>query len=97
MGKTMITYPRAIGENTSNFSYNHFEFIKNKNIGETTLVKTTDNFFDSFDYPIWKCGKTSFTKTEKRKLHSNYVVVGKGESDEDISDLQKLSGNRWFV
>ena len=50
----MTSYPIAIGETNTYFSFNLFDFIENIT-EEGTMLKTTDNSFDPYDYHVSKC------------------------------------------
>ena len=50
----MIPNTLAIGEKSSYFISTHYKFIENDKIQEGTLLDTTNNILDLFDYHFGK-------------------------------------------
>ena len=66
----MIPYAIMIGEKYTYFLDHHHKFIENNKIEEGTLLNTTNDRFDAYDYHLEKCGIDSFKKLERNLIHS---------------------------
>ena len=72
MGINLTPYSLAIGEVNIYFLTPHFIFNKSEKINDNELLKTNESSVDAFDYHVFNCGKYSFRKIRKYKIHSNY-------------------------
>ena len=71
MGNKMTLYSIAIDEGNIYLLTPHFKCIKRDRIDDSNLLSTNENFVDPFDYQISNCGKDSFEKLCRSKIHSN--------------------------
>ena len=55
MGNNMIPYAIMVGERYTYFLYHPYKFIENNKIEENTLLNTTNNSLDPYDYHLEKC------------------------------------------
>ena len=84
----MIPYAIMIGEKYTYFLDHHYKFIENNKIEEGTLLNTTNDSFDPYDYHLEKCGIDSFKKLEGNLIHSSWPGHGEDiENEDDILDV----------
>ena len=57
MGNNMISIALVIGEENTCFTSNRYNFIENNQIEEGTLLNSTNDSVDPFDYHLVKCDK----------------------------------------
>ena len=72
MGNNSSSWSVAIGADNIYFLTSHSKFIKREKINDNELLKTKESSVDPFDYHVSNCGKNSFKKLRKYKIHSNY-------------------------
>ena len=72
MGNNLTPYGIAIGEENIYFLTPLLKFFKREKIDDNELLKTNKGNIDPFTYHVSNCGKCSFEKIRKYKLHSNY-------------------------
>ena len=85
IGNNMIPYAIIIGERYTYFLYHRYKFIENDKIEENTLLNTTNNSSDPYDYHLEKCGRDSFKKLERSLIHTLYSGHGEDiESDDEL-------------
>ena len=70
MVNNLTPYSVAVGEENI-FLTPLFKFIKREKINYNELLKKNSSV-DPFGYLVSKCGKCSFKKIQKHKIHSNY-------------------------
>ena len=104
MGNNMIPYTFAIGEKNTYFISTHYKFIENNKIDEGTLLNTTNNNLDPFDYHLEKYGQNSFKTLDKARIHSFYLDSEENAEDEDniqedvnIHELEYTHGSNEVV
>ena len=89
MGNNKVPYATILGENYTYLLYNRYKFIENVKIEEGTLLNTTNNSLDPFDYHVEKCGKDAFKKLERSLIHTFWPGVGEDrEVDDHCSDVE---------
>ena len=92
----MIPYAIMIGEKYTYFLDHHYKFIENNKIEEGTLLNTTNDSFDPYDYHLEKCGIDSFKKLERNLIHSFWP--GNGEDiDDDLVEEDEVEGNEDLI
>ena len=72
MGKKLTPHSIAKGDENIYFLTPHFKFIKRDRIDDSKLLISNENSIDLFNYHVPNCGKDSFKKIPKNKIHSNY-------------------------
>ena len=72
MGHNLTLYSIAIGEENIYFLNPHFKYNKRDRIDYDKLLNTTKISVNPFDNPVSICGKDSFKKLQRYKIHSNY-------------------------
>ena len=72
LGNNLTPYSIAIGEENIQFLTPQFKFIKREKIDDNELLKTNKSNVDLFIYHVPNCGKYSFKKLRKYKIHSKY-------------------------
>jgi len=76
MGINMIPYTFAVGEKYTYFISEHYKFIENDKIEEGTLLNSTNNNLDPYDYHLDKCGIDSFKKLlEYNRIHTFWINI----------------------
>ena len=73
MGKNMIPYTFAIGEKYTCFISIRYKFIEKGKNEEGTLINTTNDNLDQFNYHLEKCGENSFKTLEHTQILSFYL------------------------
>ena len=72
MGNNLIPFSIAkYGENIY-FLTPHFNFFKSERIDNNEILNTIKNDVNPFYYYLSNCGKDSFKKLPRYKIHSNY-------------------------
>ena len=112
MGNNMTPYAIMVGERYTYFLYDRYKFIENDKIEENTLLNTTNNSLDPYDYHLVKCGTDSFKKLERNLIHTCWPGHGEdiesGDDDEEneedniqedinIHELEYANGNNLIV
>ena len=83
MGNNMIPYTIGVGEKYTYFISERYKFIENDKIEEGTLLNTTNNNIDPYEYHLEKCGIDSFKKLlECNRLHSFWLNI-----EDDMEEL----------
>ena len=96
IGNNMIPYAIMIGEKYTYSLDHHYKFIENNKIEEGTLLDTTNDSFDPYDYHLEKCGIDSFKKLERNLIHSFWP--GHGEDiDDDLVEEDVVEGNEDLI
>ena len=72
MGNNLSPHIIALVEENTYFLISHFRFLKNNKIKDSELLNTNESSVDPFDYHVSNCGKFSFKKLRRYKIHSNY-------------------------
>ena len=72
MGNNLISWYVAIGDENICFLTPHFKFFKTEKNIDNELLKTKEGSVDPFDHHVSNCGKNSFKKLQKWKIHSIY-------------------------
>ena len=72
MGINLTPYSIAIADENIYFLTPHFKFIRRDRIDVNKFLGTDENSVDPFDYHVSNCGKDSFRKLRRYKIHSNY-------------------------
>ena len=72
MGNNLTPYSIAVGHENIYFLTPHYKLIKRDKNNDKELLKTDKSSVDPFDYHVSNCGKYSFEKLRKFKIHSNY-------------------------
>ena len=78
MGNNMTPYAIMIGEKYRYFILHRYKFIKNKKIEEGTLLNSTDESLDPYDYHLAKCGKEAFETIKGNRIHSYWPDMESG-------------------
>ena len=60
MGNNMIPTAIAVGENYTYFLSNHYNFTENERFEEETLLNSTNDNVDPYDYHVPKCDEVFF-------------------------------------
>ena len=108
MGKNMCPYATMVREKNTYFISYLYKIVENAKIEEGTLLNAANNNLDPFVYHHAKCGKDSFKKLERNKIHScwshdvedeivDLVVEDEDdvlvEEDEDLIETNFCNGN----
>ena len=72
MGNNLTPYSIGIRKENVYFLTPHFIFIERDKIDNDELLNTNKNSVDPYDYHVSRCGKLSFQRICKYKIHSNY-------------------------
>ena len=72
MRNNLTPYSIAIGSEYICFLNPHFRFIKGEMINNDELLNTNERSVDPDDLHVSQCGKNSFKKIQKNKIHSIY-------------------------
>ena len=88
MGNPMLPYAVAVGEKYTNFISDHQKYIENDKLEELTLLNTTENSSDPFDYHFFKNGENALTRLTREVVHTYYP--DKDDDDEDIWRTQRV-------
>ena len=92
IGNNLIPYAIMIAEKYTYFLDHHYKLIENNKIEEGTLLNTTNDSFDPYDYHLENCGIDSFKKLECNLIHSFWP--GHGEDiDDDLVEEDEVEGN----
>ena len=84
MQNNMIPYTFSIGEKYTYFISTHYKFMENDTIEEGTLLSTTNDNLDPFDYHLEKRGEISFKTLERRtQIRSFYIDSEENAEGED--------------
>ena len=70
MGNNMISKAIAVGEKYKYFISDHYEFLENFKIEEGTLLNSTNDSLEPFDYHLAKCGEGAFETMECNQIHT---------------------------
>ena len=111
MGNNMTPYAVMVGERYTYFLYHRYNIIENGKIEEGTLLNTTNDSLDPYDYHLEKCGIDSFKKLEHRLIHTFWPGHGEDienedddlveedvvEENEDLIETQYFNGNNEVV
>ena len=89
MGNNMIPYNFAIGEKYTYFISTQNKFIENDKIEEGTLLNTTKDNLDPFDYHFEKCGENCLKTLKRTQIHSFYLDSERNTEDEDDVSVEK--------
>ena len=72
MGTNLTPFFIARGGENIYFSIPRFKFIKREKHNDNEVLKTKESSADPLDYHVSICGKNSFRKLQKYKIHSSY-------------------------
>ena len=67
----MVPYAIILAEINTYFLYNRYKFIHNNKIEEGTLLNTTNNSLDPYDYRVEICGFDDFKKLENELIYTS--------------------------
>ena len=85
MGNNMIATAIANGEKNTCFISDRYRFIENEKIEGGTLLNSTNDCRDPFDYHFAKCCEGDFKAMECIQIHSFYPNgEAKEEDDEEV-------------
>ena len=83
----MIPYTFAIGENYTYFLSSQYKFIENDKIQEGTLLNSSNDSLDPYEYHLSKNGLDCFKKLlECSRFHSNWLSMECGDMEEIIEE-----------
>ena len=82
MGKNKIPYTFAVGEKFTFFISTDYEFIENDKIEEGTLLNSSNESLDPYDYHLSKNGLDCFKKVlECNRIHSSWLSMESGDKE----------------
>ena len=84
IGNNMIPYAFMIGERYTYFLYNRYKFIENDKIEEGSLLNSSNNSFDPYEYHLEKCGIDAFKKLERILIHTLWPGHRVDIEDDDL-------------
>ena len=88
MGNKMIPYAFAVGEKYRYFISAHYKLIGNEKIQEGTLLNSSNDSLDLYDYHLSKNGIDCFKKLlECNRIHSNWLSMECGGMEEIIEEV----------
>ena len=73
------------------FPFDHYEFIKNEKIEKGSLLNSTNDSVDTYDYHVLKCGENMFAKFRLEEFHPSYKGDDEEMPHEDEDEL--VGGN----
>ena len=99
MGKNMCPFTFAIGEKQTYFLSTHYKFFGNDKIKEGTLLDTSNNSLDPFDYHLKKCGVDSLKTLERSQIRTFWPHIEEEAEDGDdvLVDTNYRNGNNEVV
>ena len=92
MGNNMIPTAIALGEKNKYFISDHYKVFENIKIEKVTLLNSTNDSLDPFDYHLAKCGEGSFKTMECNQIHS-FHPNEEAEEDDEEEDNGELREN----
>ena len=95
MGNNMTPYAVMVGEKNTYFLYHRYKFIENGKIEEGTLLNTTNDSLDPYNYHLEKSGIDSFKKLKHSLIHTFWP--GHGEDDDDLVEEDVVEGNEDLI
>ena len=101
MGKYITPFVFALGMRYTNFITTHYKFFENDEIEEGTLLTSSDDSLDPYDYLIWKNRLDCLKKLlECNRIHSSWngmecgfmaeVVKDEEDDEKDVKEDVKI-------
>ena len=91
MGNKNTFYVFVVGSQYSYFIWTHYKFIENDKIVEGTLINSSNDGLDPYDYHLSKNGLVCFKKLlECNRIHSSCPRMKCGFMEEIIEDEEDV-------
>ena len=91
MGNNMIPYVFAVGSRYTYFISEHYKFIENDKVEEGTLLISSDDILDPYDYHVYKISPDCFKKLlEFNRIHSSWPDMQSGFMQEIVEDEEDV-------